>query len=58
MKELIAVSQKNKQNCTLCSILRFTGNFTSKNVLEKFQLLTIFTSRLVPVNQAKADDVF
>ena len=28
MKELIAVSQKNKPNCTLCSILRFTGNFT------------------------------
>ena len=41
MKQLIAVSQKNKQNRKSCSILPFT---------EKFQLLTSFTSRLVPVN--------
>ena len=34
MKQLIAVSQKNKQNRMLCSILQFTGNFTSKNLLE------------------------
>ena len=44
MKQLIAVSQKSKQNCMLCSILQFTG---------KFQLLTSFTSRLAPVNTKK-----
>ena len=41
MKQLIAVSQKNKQNRMLCSILQFTG---------KFQHLTSFPSRLEPVN--------
>ena len=42
MKQLIAVSQKNKQNRMLCSILKFS---------EKFQLLISFTSRLAPVNK-------
>ena len=41
MKQLIAVSQKNKQNGKLYSILQFTV---------KFQLLTGFTSRLMPVD--------
>ena len=41
LKELNAVSQKNKQNRMLCSILHFSG---------KSQLLTSFTSRLAPVN--------
>ena len=36
MKQLIAVSQKNKQNRTLCSTLQFTGKFTSKNLLVNF----------------------
>ena len=41
MKQLIAISQKNKQNRMLCPILQFSG---------KFLLLTSFTSRLAPVN--------
>ena len=41
MKQLIGVSQKNKQNRMLCSILQFS---------EKCQLLTSSTSKLVPVN--------
>ena len=41
MKQLIAVSQKNKQNRMLGSILQFT---------RKFQHLASFTSRLAPVN--------
>ena len=41
MKQLIAVSQKNEQNRKSRSILQFAG---------KFQILTSFTSRLVPVN--------
>ena len=41
MKQLIAVSQENKENRLLCFILQFSG---------KFQLLTSFTSRLAPVN--------
>ena len=36
MKQLTAVSQKNKQNRILCSILQFTGKFISKNLLENF----------------------
>ena len=42
MKQLIALSEKNKQNRVLCPILQFQ-NF------RKFQLLTCFT-RLVAVN--------
>ena len=41
MKQLIAVSQKNKQYRMLCSVLQFSG---------KLQLLTSFTSTLAPVN--------
>ena len=44
MKQLIALSQKNKKNRVLCPILQF------QNLLVKFQLLTSLTSRLVPVN--------
>ena len=42
MKQLLAVSQKNKQNRKSCYILQFTG---------KFRILTNFTSRLVAVNK-------
>ena len=35
-KKLNAVSQKNKQNRMLCSILQFTKKFTSKNLLGNF----------------------
>ena len=48
MKQLIAVSQKNEQNRKSRSILQFAG---------KFQILTSFTSRPVPVNTTKTDVV-
>ena len=38
MKQLMAVSQKNKQNRMLCSILQFTGKFIPQNLLENFNL--------------------